>query len=131
MNGFVRVSKGCLVALIGMSLLTGCTRTLLKDQVNTTPSSQVHCSGGKWVDDSSIAVLPIPVVAFFVPHVDLNEVQAASTLNQCGEPTRVVNRQVTVNKTACIPAGLSRIVTLGIWQWCPAHVEWEADVLVQ
>ncbi len=113
------------------NLLAGCTTTLLKDKTTPPMESRVHCSGGKWVDDSSIAVLPLPVVAFFVPHADLHEIQGASALNQCGEPTRVVNRQVTVNRTACVPAGLSRIVTLGIWQWCPAHVDWEADVIVQ
>jgi hypothetical protein len=35
---------------------------------------------------------------------------------------------VTVNRIGCIPAGLTRIITLGIWQWCPARVSWEADV---
>ena len=120
------------VVTLGLiSLLTGCTTTLLKDQAMAPVESRVHCSGGEWVDDSSIAILPLPVVAFFVPHADLHEIQGASALNQCGEPTRVVNRQVTVNRTACVPAGLSRIVTLGIWQWCPAHVDWEADVIVQ
>ena len=131
MNGLIRFSKRLLVALIVVSSLTGCTKTLLQDKVSASPSSQVRCSGGEWVDDSSIAVLPIPVVAFFVPHADLHEVQGASALNQCGEPTRVINRKVTVDRTACIPAGLSRLVTLGIWQWCPAHVDWEADVIVQ
>jgi hypothetical protein len=41
----------------------------------------------------------------------------------------VVNRDVSVNKTACIPTGLTRIITLGVWQWCPAYVTWSADVL--
>ncbi len=111
--------------------LAGCTTTILKDKTTHPMESRVHCSGGKWVDDSSIAVLPIPVVAFFVPHVDLHEVEGASALNQCGEPTQVVNRQVSISRTACIPAGLSKIVTLGIWQWCPAHVDWEADVIIR
>ncbi len=121
-----------IVLTLGLiNLLAGCTTTLLKDKATPPLETRVHCSGGEWVDDSSIAVLPLPVVAFFVPHADLHEIQGASALNQCGEPTRVVNRQVTVNRTACVPAGLSRILTLGIWQWCPAHVDWEADVIVQ
>ena len=33
-----------------------------------------------------------------------------------------------MNRTACVPAGLTRIATLGVWQWCPASVSWEADV---
>ncbi len=119
------------LTLVLVNVFAGCTTTLLKDNVTSPIEARVHCSGSKWMDDSSIAVLPLPVVAFFVPHADLHEIQGASALNQCGEPTRVVNRQVTVNRTACIPAGLSRIVTLGIWQWCPAHVDWEADVIVQ
>ena len=36
-----------------------------------------------------------------------------------------------MNRTACIPAGLSRIVTLEIWQWCPVRVNWYADVIAQ
>jgi len=26
---------------------------------------------------------------------------------------------MSVNKTACIPAGVTRIIILGVWQWCP------------
>ena len=59
------------------------------------------------------------VAAFFVPHFDLHKVNNESYLNRCGASTRVVNRGVSVDKTACIPAGLTRIVTLGVSQWCP------------
>ena len=120
-----------LITLALMNPLMGCTTTLVKDKTLSATESRVHCSGEKWVDDSSIAVLPIPVVAFFVPQADLHEIQGESTLQQCGEPARMVNREVTLNRTACIPAGLSRIVTLGIWQWCPVRVNWDADVIVQ
>jgi hypothetical protein len=81
------------------------------------------------VDDSSIAVLPIPIVAFITPQVDLHHVASEPYLNRCGASTRVVNREVSVNRLACMPAGLSRIITLGVWQWCPARVTWAADVL--
>jgi hypothetical protein len=87
-----------------------------------------HCSGSEAVDDSSIAVLPIPFVAFFVPHANLHDIKADDYLKRCGDPSKLINRRVTVNRTGCIPAGLTRIITLGIWQWCPAHVSWEADV---
>ena len=80
------------------------------------------------VDDSSVAVLPVPVAAFFVPHADLNEIKAEDYLKRCGEPSKLRNRAVKVSRMACIPAGLTRIITLGIWQWCPANVSWEADV---
>jgi hypothetical protein len=80
------------------------------------------------VDNSSLAVLPIPVLAFFVPHITLHDIKADDYLKRCGEPTKLINRHVTVDRTVCIPASLTRIISLGIWQWCPASVSWEADV---
>lgn len=115
--------------LVGLSLLVaGCSTTLVQDNVGRQQNSTTHCSGSEFVDDSSIAVLPIPIVAFFVPHADLHEIKPDGYLNRCGEPARLVNRNVKLNRTACIPAGLTRIITLGVWQWCPANVSWEADV---
>ena len=110
-------------------VLSGCTSTLVRDDVKRTAGLDGHCAGSEWVDDSSLAVLPVPVVAFFVPHFDLHKVTGEPYLNRCGDSTRVVNRDVSVNKTACLPAGLTRIITLGVWQWCPVHVTWSADVL--
>lgn len=112
-------------------LLTGCTSTLVRDDVKRASASNRHCAGSEWTDDSSIAVLPVPVVAFFVPHFDLHTISGEPYLNRCGDSRSVINREVMMNKTACIPAGLTRIVTLGIWQWCPAHVAWSADVLTE
>ncbi len=111
----------------GLFLLSGCSRTLVKDEIHVAKTSGNHCSGSEGVDDSSLAVLPIPVVAFFVPHWDLNEVKADDFLRRCGDAATLVNRKVEVNKAACIPAGITRIISLGIWQWCPARVSWEAD----
>ncbi len=122
-------SKSNVLILSIALLLSGCTSTLVRDDVKRTAGLDGHCAGSEWVDDSSLAVLPVPVVAFFVPHFDLHKVSGELYLNRCGASTRVVNRDVSVNKTACIPAGLTRIVTLGVWQWCPAHVTWSADVL--
>ena len=102
-------------------LLSGCTSTLVRDDVKRTAGLGGHCSEGERVDDSSLAVLPVPVVAFFVPHFDLHKVASEPYLNRCGASTRVVNRDVSVNKTACIQAGLTRIITLGVWQWCLAR----------
>ena len=115
----------CTVALT--VFLSGCT-TLVNDSVRQTKSSTAHCSDTEWHDNSSLAVLPVPVVAFFVPHFDLNEIRADDYLRRCGEPSGLVNRHVEVSRLACIPTGLTRIITLGIWQWCPAKVTWEADV---
>ena len=110
-------------------LLSGCTSILIHDDVKRTAGLDGHCAGSEWVDDSSLAVLPVPVVAFFLPHFDLHKISSESYMHRCGDSTRVVNREVSVNTTACIPAGLTRIITLGMWQWCPTHVAWSADVL--
>jgi len=73
--------------------------------------------------------MPVPVMVFFVPHFDLHIVSSESYLNRCGASTRLVNRDVSDNKTACIAANLTRIITRGVWQWCPAYVAWFPDVL--
>jgi uncharacterized protein YceK len=125
-----RIQSKAIVAMLSTALLmSGCTSTLVRDDVKRTAGLDGHCSGSEWVDDSSIAVLPVPIVAFIVPHFDLHKVSSEPYLNRCGASTRVVNRDVSVNRIACLPAGLTRIVTLGVWQWCPARVAWSADVL--
>jgi len=121
-----RVSTYLLSATL---LLSGCTSTVVRDDVKRTAGIEGHCSGSEWVDDSSIAVLPVPIVAFVTPHVDLHNISSEPYLNRCGASTKVVNREVSVNRLACMPAGLTRIITLGVWQWCPAHISWSADVL--
>ncbi len=115
--------------LSSVLLLSGCTSTLVRDDVKRAAGLDGHCAGSEWADNSSLAVLPVPVVAFFVPHFDLHKVSSEPYLHRCGDSTRVVNRDVSVNTTSCIPAGLTRILTLGVWQWCPARVSWSADVL--
>lgn len=115
--------------LVAGMLLSGCASTLVHDDVKRTVGLDGHCTGAEWVDDSSIAVLPVPIVAFITPHFDLHHISSEPYLNRCGASTRVVNREVSVNRLACMPAGLTRIITLGVWQWCPARVTWSADVL--
>jgi len=115
------------IVLSSLLMLSGCTKALIHDDV-THPYTGAHCSGSEGVDDSSLAVLPIPIVAFFVPHWNLHDIKADDYLKRCGEPTKLINRNVEVNRTACIPAALTRIISLGIWQWCPANVSWDADV---
>ncbi|HBR52312.1 MAG TPA: hypothetical protein DEA71_19825 [Nitrospira sp.] len=122
-------SKMSLFVMTASMLLSGCVSTLVHDDVKHTVGIDGHCSGSQWVDDSSIAVLPVPIVAFVTPHFDLHQVSSEPYLNRCGASTRVINRDVSVNRVACLPAGLTRIVTLGVWQWCPARVTWSADVL--
>jgi hypothetical protein len=82
---------------------------------NTHKQTGAHCSGSQGVDDSSIAVLPVPVVAFVVPHANLHDIKADEYLKRCGDPTKLINRKVVVNRTACLPVRLIRITTLGIW----------------
>lgn len=120
--------QGALCVLLSLLVgLSGCTTALIHDDVKHARTG-ARCSGSEGVDDSSLAVLPIPVVAFFVPHWDLHDIKADDYLRRCGDPAKLINRHVEVNRTACIPAALTRIISLGIWQWCPARVSWEADV---
>jgi hypothetical protein len=112
----------------GCLFLAGCTQALVKDDTRHARIGTDHCSGSEWTDDSSLAVLPIPVLAFFSPHTDLNDIKADNFLKRCGDVTKLINREVDVGRGACVPLGLTRIVTLGIWQWCPARVSWKADV---
>jgi uncharacterized protein YceK len=120
--------KLSLLALAAVLILSGCTHVLVKDNTHSDNDGTAHCSGAEWTDDSTLAVLPIPVVAFLMPHTDLNEIKADDYLKRCGDTTKLINREVDVGHGACVPAVLTRILTLGIWQWCPARVSWEADV---
>ena len=115
------------VCFMSFLLLTGCVTDLVNDDVKHAQTS-TRCSGSEGVDDSTLAVLPVPVVAFFTPRLDLHSIKADDYLRRCGDPRKLMNRQVTVNRVGCIPAGLSYIVTLGVFQWCPARVSWQADV---
>ena len=68
-------SKMSLFVMTASMLLSGCVSTLVHDDVKRTTGIDGHCSGSQWVDDSSIAVLPVPVVAFPIiistaPHME-------------------------------------------------------------
>ncbi|WP_374089661.1 hypothetical protein [Methylomicrobium lacus] len=121
-------AKLSLLTLSAMLVLSGCSQSLIKDDTRDATEGTSHCSGSEWVDDSSLAVLPIPVVAFFMPHTDLNEIKSDDYLKRCGEGNQLINRDVSIGRAMCFPTALTRIVTLGVWQWCPARVSWEADV---
>lgn len=120
--------KLTLLTFFAMLVLSACTHVLVKDDTLNDSIDTVHCSGSEWVDDSTLAILPIPVVALLMPHTDLNDIKADDYLKRCGDPTKLINRKVEVGHSACVPTVLTRILTLGIWQWCPAHVSWDADV---
>ena len=128
MRLFYSQKQHLLLLLSYFVILPGCTTTLVHDGIRSDTTPVQYCSGSDWVSDSSVAVLPIPVVAFLMPHVDTHEIRPNDYLNSCGEAKRLIYRHVDVDRTACIPASLTRFVTLGIWQWCPARVSWDADV---
>ncbi|MGR8931239.1 MAG: hypothetical protein ACU836_11395 [Gammaproteobacteria bacterium] len=110
------------------SILSGCTQNLVKDYTQHDDEYTSRCSGSEWVDDSTLAVLPIPIVALLMPHTDLNTIKADDYLKRCGDTTQLVNREVNINHAMCVPTVLTRVISLGIWQWCPAVISWEADV---
>lgn len=113
---------------VSVSALTGCVDTVVHDVPSTPRNVVSHCEGSDNVDASSVAVIPIPGVAFISPRADLNNLKPDDYLNRCGPPTELANRQVVLDKNACIPAAITEILTIGIWQWCPATVSWSADV---
>ena len=119
-----------LLLLLSFLLLgPGCTTTLVHDGIRSSAAAGEYCSGSDWISDSSVAVVPVPIVAFFMPHIDTHEIRPNDYLNSCGDARHLVYRHVAVDRTACIPASLTRFVTLGIWQWCPARVSWEAGLV--
>ena len=111
-----------------LAMLPGCTYSLVHDNPSAPPNVIGHCQGSENIDDSSIAVVPIPVVAFLSPHTELRQIEPDDYLNRCGPPTELVNRNVTLDKSNCIAASVTEIATLGIWQWCPATIAYNADV---
>jgi hypothetical protein len=125
LHSLISTLAGVLILLIA---LTGCASTLVKDGVKQDTDDTLSCHGSDWISDSSVAVVPVPIVAFFVPHADTNDIRADEYLRSCGASEQLINRNVNVNRAACLPASLTRILTLGIWQWCPARVSWSADV---
>lgn len=116
------------LAVIASLLLAGCSQTLVKDYTQYDEDALAACSGSEWTDDSTLAVIPLPIVAFLMPHTDLHAIKADDYLKRCGDSTKLVNREVSVSHAMCVPTVFTRVLTLGIWQWCPANVSWEADV---
>jgi hypothetical protein len=92
----------------------------------TTAAS--HCSGTETMDNSMIAVFPMPILAFASPTQEVNEITADDVLRRCGPSDRLANTRVEVDRGWCVPTVVTRLLTLGIWHWCPATVSWDADV---
>ena len=56
------------IGLVTLAMLPGCAYSLVHDNPSAPPNVVAHCEGSENIDDSSIAVVPIPVVAFISPH---------------------------------------------------------------
>ena len=113
----------------GVFLLSGCSTVMVQDPVIPVPMNSAYCEGTQWSDDSSVSMVPVPIFAFLFPHTDQYVIKPEDYLQQCAPSTQLVNREVIVDRNACIPAGLTRLITLGVWQWCPAYVVWVADIV--
>ena len=130
-----RFGRGAQLAAATALFLTGCTaltrQVLVDEQSRPTPPNATtvsHCSGSEWEDNSMMAVVPLPIIGLGMPTQEINEIKADDVLSKCGPPERLVNRKVEVDRTACVPTVLTRVISLGVWQWCPANVSWDADV---
>lgn len=118
-----------LAMLVGVGMLGCAPKKLVHDElVRPSLIPEAHCRGAEWTNEASIAAVPIPVVAFLSPQIDLSRVEAEDYLSRCGDSRYLVNRDVSVDRSACIPASVTRLVTLGIYSWCPAHIDYSADV---
>lgn len=123
----VRLAAGAVLFLSGCTALT--TDVLVKESGNPRPVATAHCSGSEWTDNSMIAVVPLPIISYASPTQEINEIKADDVLAQCGPLDRLANRHVEVNRSWCVPTAITRLLTLGIWHWCPANVTWDADVM--
>ena len=121
-----------LAGMTALLLVTGCTaltrQVLVDEKGQPRPASTTHCSGSEWMDNSVMAVVPIPIIGLGMPTQEINEITTDDVLSKCGPPDRLVNRHVEVDRTLCVPTVLTRVISFGVWQWCPANVSYEADV---
>ena len=121
-----------LLCLVGGSLLlNGCSTVMVQDPIIPVPMNSAYCEGTQWSDDSSVSMVPVPFFAFLFPHSDQYVIRPDDYLQQCAPSTQLVNREVIVDRNACILTGLTRILSFGVWQWCPAYVVWVADIIPQ
>jgi len=113
--------------------LTGCTalttQVLVDERAKPEASVVSHCTGNEWTDDSVMAIVPIPIIGLGMPTQEINEIKPDDVLSKCGPPDRLANRRVEVNRFWCVPTVLTRVISFGVWQWCPANVSWNADVV--
>jgi hypothetical protein len=122
------LTRSLAVAMIVVLTQAACA-TKVHDVHMATPNQARQCADSEMVTSTHMAVLPIPVVAFFMPRVTFNSVDSSDVLAHCGGKQQV-NRQVKANYAACVPTiFLTTIVTLGIVGLCPTYVSYNADVI--
>jgi hypothetical protein len=101
---------------------------MVQDSRVPPPAQAKRCEGSEFVTSTNMATLPIPLVAFFTPHVTLNSPDSSAFLAKCGGKQQV-NRKVEANYAVCAPTFfLTYLITLGIAGVCPTNVSYEADV---
>jgi len=101
----------------------------MRDSKIAAPTEARRCDDSEMVTSTHLAVLPVPLVAFFMPRVTLNAPDSSAFLAKCGGKHQV-NRSVHTNYAACVPTVfLTTLVTLGIVGACPKLVTWHADVV--
>lgn len=116
-------------ALAGLLFVQAGCATLVQDARVTPPAPARHCEGSESVTSTHTAVLPIPLVAFFVPRITGNAPDSSKLLDKCGGKW-LVNRKVTPNYAGCVPViFLTTVISLGIIGVCPTRVAYEADVV--
>lgn len=134
MNTTRRLQSGARLAAAVALFLSGCTalttQVLVDEKGRTKPGARTvsHCSGTEWQDNSVMAIVPIPIIGLGMPTQEINEITTDDVLSKCGPPDRLINRHVEVDRSACVPTVLTRVISLGVWQWCPASVSYSADV---
>jgi hypothetical protein len=126
--------RGSALAAVASLVLSGCTAltrdVLVNEAGRPRSAAATHCSGSEWADNSMIAVVPLPIISYASPTQEINEIKPDDVLARCGPLDRLSNRRVEVDRSWCVPAAITRLLTLGIWHWCPAEVSWDADVSV-
>src|ERR1700720_1017004 len=90
------------LSLLAIAALPGCTYSLVHDNPTPAPNVVAHRQGAENVDDPWIGVLPMPAVAWLSPHTELHPIQPEDYLNLGGRPTKLVNRDGTLDKTSWV-----------------------------
>src|SRR3989442_9586597 len=95
--------------------LAGCTAltrdVLVKESGQPAQAVASHCSGSEWMDNSMIAVVPIPIVAFAMPTQELNEIKTDDVLRRCRPPPGLANPRLEGKPRACGPTTRTPLIT--------------------